>query len=166
MTEQMPEIPIPAEMEPPKPDLDQEAAMRAAVFYRRAKDERDEFIKLLEQSKVALEVRDNQLEMLKLELATERNRYDVLHHEYSEVQRDRADLEALLANLQTDLENQAAKLGRFEFTRLRTRRRNGKPKQPSEPVPDSVGSEIEVAIGETVVAHVQPLLGRPKKGGE
>jgi len=161
--EGVPEKPIEAVVPPPRHDADKEAAMRAAVFYDRAQQERDEHMRLLEQSKVAIQVQDNQINSLKLELATERNRYDALQNSYNEKVQDCADLEAILASVQGVFEDHAARLGRFEFSRLK-RRRNGGAKR-SEPVSDPQSGEGPLAELSSLVAHRKPVLGQSEDSG-
>src|SRR5215469_6168876 len=138
------EMPVEANLPTPGHDPDKEAAMRAAMFYERAKLERDEMMRLLEQSKVAIQVQDNQIASLKLEIATERNRYDALQNSYNEKVQDCADLEAVLASVQGVFEDHAARLGRFEFSRLK-RKRNGSAKRNGDAVSDKDGSEAPLA---------------------
>src|SRR5215472_18658249 len=115
-------LPVEANLPTPEHDLDKEAAMRAAMFYDRAKQERDEMMRLLEQSKMALQVRDHQIASLELQVATERNRYDALQASYNEAVQDKADLEAILSTQQAHHEDQASRLARFEFSRLKRKR--------------------------------------------
>jgi hypothetical protein len=69
----------------------------------------------------------------------------------SALTQDKADLEATLAVEQDHHEDRAARLSRFEFSRLK--RRNGKhPKRNGDSVPVDTGSEVEVAIDPSVLA--------------
>ena len=137
--------------------------MRAAVFYDRAKGERDELIQMIEKAKLAIQVRDNRIASLELQVATEQNRYDTLHNAYNEALQDRADLEAILATQQAHHEDQAARLSKFEFSRIRNKRRsNGK--RSGEPVLDARGSPSEMASGASVLAHGEPMLGQSPEG--
>ena len=147
-------IPVPA----PPPDPDKEAAMRAAMFYERAKTERDGMLNLLEQAKIAVQVKDNQIGDLQVALATLTNRFDSLQNSYNEKVQDCADYEAILANHQIDLENMAGKLGKFEFSRVK-RKRNGGAKR-SESLPERPAGEVEMG-GESppVLAYSKPVLG-------
>ena len=161
----MTDLPEIATLPVPAPDPDKEAVMRAAVFYDRAKQERDDLLHLLEQSKMALDVRDHQIADLQLTLATERNRYDALQNSYNEKVQDCADLEAILSGVQGNLEDLAARLSRFEFSRLR-RKRNGKHK-PSDTVSDNGGGEGPLAELSSLVARgsAGPVLGQQSEGG-
>lgn len=158
-------MPEEAEIPLPTPDPDREAAMRAAMFYDKAKQERDEFVRLLEQAKVACQVKDNQIARLEMEIATERNRYDSLQHSYNEALQDRADLEAILSTQRDHHEDQAARLAKFEFSRLRARKRN---KRNGESVPDNAGSEAALADLASVVASgtAKPVLGQQSETSE
>lgn len=153
------EMPVEATIPLPTPDPQREVYVRAAMAYESAKAEREEFIRLLEQAKVAIQVRDNQIETLRGDLAVERTRYDSLQHSYNEALQDRADLEAILATQQAHHEDQAARLAKFEFSRLRRKRNGNKRNGPSDSVPDDAGSAVEVAIGEVVLAHRKEMLG-------
>jgi predicted nucleic acid-binding Zn-ribbon protein len=135
------------------------------MFYDRAKQERDELLNLLEQSKIALQIKDNQIAELQLALATERNRVDSMQNAYNEKAQDCADLEAILSTQQAHHEDQAARLARFEFSRLR-RKRNGKHK-PSDAVSDNGGSEAALAELSSLVAQrpAGSLLGQQSEGG-
>jgi hypothetical protein len=161
----MTELPEIATLPVPAQDPDKEAAMRAAMFYDRAKQERDELLNLLEQSKIALQIKDNQIAELQLALATERNRVDSMQNAYNEKAQDCADLEAILSTQQAHHEDQAARLARFEFSRLR-RKRNGKHK-PSDAVPDLAGSEGPLAELSSLVAQrpTGQVLGQQSEGG-
>ena len=161
----MSELPEVATLPVPTQDPDKEAVMRAAVFYDRAKQERDDLIHLLEQSKMALEVRDHQIADLRLQVATLNNRLDSMQNAYNEKAQDCADLEAILSTQQAHHEDQAARLARFEFSRLR-RKRNGKHK-PSDAVSDASGSEAALAELSSVVARrsAEPLLGQSGETG-
>jgi hypothetical protein len=162
----MTDLPEIATLPVPTPDPDKEAAMRAAMFYDRAKQEREDLLHLLEQSKVALQIRDNQIAELQLAVATERNRFDSLQNSYNEALQDKADLEAILSTQQAHHEDQAARLARFEFSRLR-RKRNGKRNGPSDTVSDASGSEAALAELSSVVARrsAEPLLGQSGETG-
>jgi hypothetical protein len=157
------QLPVEATIPLPHPaDPDREAAMRAAMFYDRAKQERDDMIRLLEQSKLALEVKEHHIQTLKLDNATERNRYDVLQTAYAEALQDKADLEAILSTQQAHHEDQAARLAKFEFSRLR-RKRNGD-KRNGKTVPDTSGSEGPLAELTSLVAHGKAVLGHQSEG--
>jgi len=162
----MTNIPIPEDVPVPMPvrDHSREAAMAAAAYYDEAKRERDNFIRLLEEAKVACQVKDNQIAELQLVVATERNRYDSLQSAYNEKLQDCADLEAVLAATQGSLEDHAARLGRFEFSRVK-RKRNGSAKRNGEPVPDTSGSDAALAELSSLVAHGKPVLGSQSETG-
>jgi hypothetical protein len=61
-------------------------------------------------------------------------------------------------------EDQAARLSRFEFSRVK-RKRNIKRNGNGEPVSNNEASTVELAIGEAVLAHVKPLLGQSGETG-
>jgi len=151
----MDNLPMESNLPTPQVDPDRDAAMRAAVFYDRARQERDDLLRLLDEAKVALGIKDNQIQALKLEVAAERNRHDALQSCYLEALQDRADLESLLAGLQGMFEDQAKRLGAFEFSRLR-RKRNGNGKRShAEPatMSDIQGSETALAELSSLVAQ-------------
>jgi len=155
-------LPVEANLPTPEHDPDKEAAMRAAMFYDRAKQERDEMLRLLEQSKMALQVRDHQIASLELQVATERNRYDALQASYNEAVQDKADLEAILSTQQAHHEDQASRLARFEFSRLK-RKRNGK--RNGDAMSDASGSTVEVDIASVLASGTAgPVLGPQSEG--
>jgi hypothetical protein len=153
------EVKLPEEATIPLPPKDaaEEAAMQAAFFYQQAKDERARMIAELTRATKALEEKNYQIEQQKRLLAERDDRYALLEGAYYEAIRDRADLEAILAATQGQLEDTAARLGKFEFSRLK-RKRNGNGKRPSvhasalDAVSDALGSAPEVADASPVVA--------------
>jgi chromosome segregation ATPase len=161
----MTDLPEIAELPVPAPDLNKEAAMRAATYYDLVEQERTEHRRLLEQAKMACEVKDHQIDDLRLQVATLNNRLDSMQNAYNEKAQDCADLEAILSTQQAHHEDQAARLARFEFSRLR-RKRNGKHK-PSDAVSDTSGSEAALAELSSVVARrtAEPLLGQSGETG-
>lgn len=154
-------LPVEATIPSPTPDPEKDAVLRAAVFYDRVKQERDDLLLKLEQARYACDVKDNQIRTLELSAATEQNRYDALHNAYNEALQDRADLEAILTTQQAHHEDQAARLAKFEFSRLRrnkSRKRNGN----GESVPDASGSEAVLAdIGSVLASRsADKVLGQ------
>jgi chromosome segregation ATPase len=164
MTEEtMPELPVEVNVPMPEQDRRKQVMLQAAAVYDAAEDERREMLRLIEQSKIALEVRNNQIDELKLALAEERNRHASLQHAYNDLIQDKADLEAILDNHQRDLENMASKLSRFEFSRVRRGKRNGK--RAGQSMPDASGSADPLADISSLVAHGAKVLGQPEGGG-
>jgi hypothetical protein len=130
--------------------------MAAAAFYDRAKLEREAMIRRIQELEMTVCVKDNHIEALKLEVSAGANRYDVLQGAYNDKVHDCADLEAILAGTQGNLEDLAARLGRFEFQRVKRNKRNGSKR--SDPVPDAPGSTDPLAEFASVLAR-QPGRG-------
>jgi septal ring factor EnvC (AmiA/AmiB activator) len=150
MTEEM-TVPGEAVIPLPRQDHDKEAAIRAATYYDRVETERTEQRRLMEQAKIALEVQLHRNADLQKQLDDERRMRASDQQFISALTQDKADLEATLAVEQDHHEDRAARLSRFEFSRLK--RRNGKhPKRNGDSVPVDTGSEVEVAIDPSVLA--------------
>jgi len=156
------ELPVEANLPTPEHDPAKEAAMQAAFFHQQAIDERKRIMDALHQATKALEQKNFQIEQLNLALAERQNRHDSLQNSYNELIQDKADLEAILDNHQRDLENMAAKLSRFEFSRVR--RVNKRKRGNGDAMPDPVGSKGEVAEQPPVLAHGSTVLDQPAEG--
>src|SRR5215469_11911554 len=141
----------------PPPDREKEIAMMAAVNVDRWREEREKVAHALEQAIIATQVKDVAIATLEETLAVERKRFDELYRTHMEVIQDNADLQAILASTQAHHENEAARLARFEFSRLRSKRRNGNKRNgPSGPPPDTIRSEGEMAVASAVLSDDQP----------
>ena len=138
----------------PTPDPDKEVMLRAAVAYDNAKQERERLLAMVDKATIALEVSQLHVNTLEATLAAERDNHAFLQKAYDDAIRDRADLEAILATEQSHHENSAARLAKFEFSRLR--KRNGKRAHRDNggvnAVSDALGSAPEVADTTHLVA--------------
>jgi|SRR5215472_3997008 len=145
MPEVVPSVPVVVQ------DEDKQAAIRAATYYDRVEAERAEYRRLLEQSKIALEIQIARLGDLQKLLDAERTMHASTQQLLNQKLQDCAELEATLAIERDHYENGAARLGRFEFSR--DRKRNGKrSKRNGDSLPDTTGSEVEVDIASSVLA--------------
>jgi hypothetical protein len=146
----MTDLPEVAVIPAPIQDPDKEAAIRAATYYDRVEIERAEQRRFLEQAKIALEVQLHRNADLQKQLDGERRMHESTQQLLNQKIQDCADLEATLAVEQDHHEDRAARLSRFEFSRLR--KRNGRPKRNGDTVPDDTGSTVEVALDASVLA--------------
>jgi hypothetical protein len=145
MPEEVP--PVPAVVQ----DENKQAAIRAATYYDRVEAERAEHRRLIEQAKMALEIQLHRNTDLQNLLDEERKMRASDQQFINAIMSDKADLEAILATQQAHHEDQAARLSRFEFSRLK--RRNGKhSKRNGDPMPDVTGSAVEVGIDPSILA--------------
>jgi hypothetical protein len=147
-------LPVEAIIPLPPKDAAEEAAMQAAFFYQQAKDERARIMGDLARATKALEEKNYQIGQLQSALNEERKEHAFTKQAYENAIRDCADLEAVLAVEQDFHEDRAARLAKFEFSRLK-RRRNGKHK-PSDTLPDTIRSEGEMAVASAVLSDDQP----------
>ena len=148
-------MPVEATIPLPTPDPDKEVMLRAAVAYDNAKQEREKLLAMGEKATIALEVSQLHVNTLEATLTAERDNHVFLQKAYEDAIRDRADLEALLAVEQDHHEDRAARLAKFEFSRLRNKR-NGKRTHRDNggvnAVSDALGSAGEVADATHLVA--------------
>jgi len=145
MPEAVPPVPVVVQ------DEDKQAAIRAATYYDRVEVERAEHRRLLEQSKIALEVQIARIGDLQKILDAERIMHASTQQLLNQKIQDCAELEATLAIERDNYENGAARLGRFEFSR--NKRRNGKhTKRNGDSLPDTTGGEVQVDIASSVLA--------------
>jgi len=145
MPEEAPPVPVVLQ------DEEKKAAIRAAVYYDRVAAEQEQCRRLVEQAKIALEVQIARLADVQKMLDAERTMHASTQELLNKKLQDCADLEAILADERDHHEHRAARLGGFEFSRLR--KRNGKhSKRNGDTLSDVAGSEVKVDLDPSVLA--------------